>query len=157
MTRMNKSEAKQPSYVTPCRPVRGAVQRPQGEARSSSRAELEEGGGGGKPHNEVSAKVGEWRLKVEWPHRPKEFRPRDEENEAGPPRRPRRWTFALAAMSFIFGTLLAFAVAFELVPYIETTRVFGELWALKLGGGACVLGGTVLYLIRRLIHRKAIE
>jgi hypothetical protein len=108
----------------------------------------------GERHNEVSASVGGVKVRILWPSHCATEIPHFMEDRArrqGWP--PLRRPFVIGAMSFVLGALLTAAIVWELEPYIETTRVLGEMAALKVGGGVCVVVGTVLYFLRRLIHR----
>src|ERR1700759_2683549 len=102
--------------------------------------------GNNEPYvNRVQARVGRWRASLEW-------RPLRRPNHSGgePPPPQRRWpTLALGLLAvFGLGAAVALGTAWELVPYVETTRVVGELARLKIGGPVCLGLGLLLYLIR---------
>ena len=100
--------------------------------------------------NRVQARVGRWKASLEW-------RPVHRSNRnsgESPPRPRRRWPLAFGLLAvFGLGAAIALGTAWELVPYVETTRVVGELARLKLGGPVCLGLGFLLYLIRRLYRQ----
>jgi hypothetical protein len=112
------------------------------------------GSGDGKPrYNVVHAEVGGWQARFRWPSRPKRQPPPAIEASADKPRR--RWAavLALSIVVFALGVVLALGTAWELVPYVETTRVVGELARFKPGGALCLTGGILLYMVRKFFRR----
>lgn len=119
-----------------------------------SSLELAELGKDGQIRNEVSANVGGIKFRIQWLPRGGVQSSPLEKNEIQQQGRRFRFSIALgAAGSFVLGASAASAITWELVPYIEAMKVVSELGALKLGGGVCLLGGALLYLVRRIVHK----
>lgn len=102
--------------------------------------------------SEISAKLGGFRACIRWRRATVDEAPHPHRKTKGPNRR-HRLPFVLGiAASFVLGSALATVAAWELVPYVETTRVVAEMVNLRMTGTLCVLGSIALYLIRRLFH-----
>ena len=111
----------------------------------------------GEDECEVMAKLGRFRAHLRWRRSP--------DPEAPPPRSPtsrtespkprwKRLPVALGvAAAFVLGSAVATLAAWELVPFVETTRVLGEMVHLRVTAPLAVLGSIVLYMIRRRSHR----
>jgi hypothetical protein len=95
------------------------------------------------PCNEVHARVGRWQADLRWlPYN----KIKEEEPHRGVPIR----FLALALMVFF---VIAIGATWELVPYVESIHVAGELARLELGGPICLVGGVVLLLVRKIFFR----
>ena len=58
----------------------------------------------------------------------------------------------LALTFFALGAAVALGMTWELFPYVETTRIVGELARLRLGGSVCLVGGLLLFFAHKLFH-----
>ncbi len=99
--------------------------------------------------NVVHARVGRWQANFQW--RPLPNRTAIETKVVGP-KRHRLTTVLVLLVFFALGAVVALGMAWDLVPYIETTRVVSELTRLKLGGSLCLIGGLLLFLARKFFH-----
>src|ERR1044072_6107362 len=90
-------------------------------------------------YNVLHARVGRWHAYLQWLPLPEQKKGKALiGTEGSPPPRRRRVVFPLLVVSFVLGAIAALGVTWELIPYVEATRVFGELARLKLSGALCL-------------------
>lgn len=102
--------------------------------------------------NMLVARIGRWRANLQWRPRPKHLNPGVMNYKAPKIARPGLAMLGLGVTFFTLGAAVALGMTWELFPYVETTRVVGELARLRLGGSVCLVGGLLLFLARKLFH-----